>query len=557
MAYGAASLQAPVIRIPGRDPLADTAGQQIGQFLNRNKGPGATGNDSSYVAHAAGIRQVAGGSRGGSPTGTVIPKVNTSPPHTSPHPAAPKPSPNAAPNTYGLNVNDPTPYNPFQPESQGEFNKQLVAAVKAQVQPQYQAIAGGVNAENAAAGQRGQEIQGIFSTYGQQANDAYQQTKQELQQMLAANASGDQQAQQYLSAALGGANQPGNQLNQMLGLPSTPGGETTPYNLAALGMGTSTQDAMTKQGEGDITAAGMQLGNAGLEQAQASNAESLRHQAALEGYSGQRQALAGTIPNLLTTTRQQLGTQAEQAATTALQNRLATQEFGLAKQAQGFNENQTLRTFYEAKGNDAQRWKTTWAQIGQNNRKLDIEARSVQASIDATNVKNLQTYAKLNAQQSQGVSKYLETYLAPTKEEYSTTSTPNLKTGGTTRATVIDGKKYLLRMNPTQLMQQLETNFQLTPQQALQSMSGITVKYGYNPKQTMGEWAQLQLEGMGLSTPANNKALKGAATKAVGAASKIFSGGTKPQPNIPVTGTDVTAGPGGKIVPVPSKTKRI
>jgi hypothetical protein len=388
-------------------------------------------------------------------------------------------------------VNSTAPYNYGEPETQGEFNQAVLAQARQQYVPQLQGIAGDVGAEDTANTERNQALGSIYGTYNTQAQDAYNETKQALTDLITQNAGNDQQAQGTLQAALSSANVPSGQMDQMMGITAPPqGSSSAPYMAAALGGDTAGENELSGIAANLIANAGNTVGDAGMEQAQQSNQESLRHQAALEGYSGQKQAILQQIPTDIQTAQTAETTNAQNAATTALQNALAQKEFGLSAQDQSFNENQATQTLALTKQQDAVTNAQNWKKISQSGQQLGQNEQSIQASIDENNAKTIETEAKLTAAQAVNVQKTITAYLLPSKTEYSTVT----KTTGTgsTHSTVLNSAAYTARMNPGQLAAQLQSAYGISREQALAAMQGITVPYGTSGE-TMGQWAAAQL----------------------------------------------------------------
>jgi len=409
--------------------------------------------------------------------------------------------------TFGLNTGAKGAYNPFGTQTQGQVNQQILQQARSQYLPQLQTIQGNLAAENAADPQRVAAITATYKTYGQQAQDAYNQVRNQLSQWLTQNAAGNQAAQQTLGAALNSANVPGQTLDQMLGITAPPGSPAQPYQAAAEAQGQGIQNTLGQLAASDLGPLGEQISNAGLERAQQLDTESLRHRAAVQGLQGQMSALAQQIPSDITTARNAITTQLQNAATTALQNRIAQETLNLnkqnqaftqgqARQSQAFNESQTRQVNAANIHNQNVTNAQNWARIQQGNTQLDQNAKSIQAGIDSTNAKTIQNEAKLQATAANNVAKTIQAYFSPTKEEiYTTTQKSQPKAGSgqqpvTTRTTHINENQYRQRIQPWALVQQLQDQYGISRIQALQAIQNQPQYYQGNSRLTVGQWAK-------------------------------------------------------------------
>lgn len=486
MPAGLNSSGSNTLKLPGLAPQTQSVGSQTAALLKQNAGPGSTGQQSSIPSSppkaSTGLK-------------SIFPSGTPSTAGVGPSKAAPRPV--ARPSTYGLDTTSTKPYNALAPETTGQVNQAILAAAKQQFEPQLQGVQGGINAEDVANKERSQELGGIYGTYNDQAAKAYQDTRDALTQLLSQNASGNAQAEQTLGAALGSANQPGNSLAQMMGVTEPAGSSATPYNLAALGGDNAGQNELSSIAAGLLGTAGTERANAGLEQAQQTNNESLRHQGALEGFQSQRQAINQQIGPDIQVARTAEQKALQDAATTALQNRLATATFDLGANKQAFDQNLATMSFAEKQQKDAATNAQGWERLKEGQQRLGQQEQSIQASIDSTNVKTLETEAKLSAQQANNVSKTVQAYFLPTKEEITTQTKTDPKSGATVHSTQINHGAYLARINPSELVNELTNSYGITEAQALQSLTGITVKYGTAPGPTVGQWAQGKLAILG------------------------------------------------------------
>ena len=489
------------LKIPGTS--SSTGGSQVSNLLGGNKGTGATTGQITMAPFRAAKSVAAPKLTTSAPKATSgkIPSGKT--PGAAPISASDRLANQIATGTFGLNTSAKGGYNPFATPSQASVNQQILQQARSQYLPQLQTIQGNIGAENTANPQRVSDIKSIYGTYGTQAQNAFNQTKNALTSLLQQTRTGDQTAQNVLGAALNSANVPGQTLDQMMGITAPQGAPASPYLAAAEAQGTGVQNELAQAGTGLLGTVGQGITNAGLERAQQLDTESLRHQAALQGYTGQLSALAQQVPSDIATARTAVNTQLQNAATTNLQNRLAQQTFGLNKQQQQFNQEQTAKVNSANIANQGVQNAQNWARIKQGNTQLAQNAQSIQASIDSTNAKTIQSEAKLEAGTANNMAKTIQSYFTPTKEMIYTTSTKSQpKKAGqqpvTTRTTHVNTAAYEQAINPAELVGTLQSQYGVSREQALQAIQNQPQFYGTNPNQSVGQWAREQLWYMGV-----------------------------------------------------------
>lgn len=477
------TLSPPTYKLPGSDPLAGSGGPQINDLLNAAKNA-ATGNGPT--ASTARVNPVPSspktpGATGGTKSGTKAPSGSL-----------PGKAPTQQPN-YGLNTTSTKPFNPYQAETEGQFNQSVLAAARAQYEPQLQQYQGDIAAENAASPQRVNALNSIYGAYGQDAQDAFNETQQALNAMLTQNASGNQAAQGTLAAALSSAQAPSGQLSQMMGMTPESQSSPEPYNLAALGSNNAGQNELAQIAAGLMGTQGNNVANVGLEQSQQLDNESLRHMAALQGYRGQEDALAQTIPTDIANQRQTLLTAAQNASTANLQNSLATKEFGLTANNDAANQQLAQEQFGLTKQQDQITNDLNWAKVGQGQQGLNQQEQEIQANIASTNDKLIETTSGLQAKAAGNVQKIIQGYITPKSTDFVENHTNNVATGKTTTTRTIS-PTWTQSLDPKSLLQTIMTaEPQLNRNQALQAMTAVDIKYGYHPSITIGQWAEQQL----------------------------------------------------------------
>jgi hypothetical protein len=336
--------------------------------------------------------------------------------------------------SYGLNLKSKAPFNALAPSptTQGAFNQQLLNLAQPQYLPQLQDIAGQQGAETSANKMRTSDIGSIYNQYQQQAQSAYNEVQKSLQDIIAQNNPG--QGQANLSAALQSAQGGENQLSQMMGLTAPPGPGTLPYTGAAQAAQTATQQELNGLASSFLGVPAEQLGNAPLERATELNTESLRHQAAAQGLRTQQSALVEQIPGIIATARNQLIATLQSGQSLQFQEGLAGKQFGLQKQAQGFNESQTKKSFHETQLNDAANRSSQLATITQNAQALRNQTNN---TATATN----QAIAKAQGQAQANAIKWLQSWLVPSKAEMATKTVKDPNTGATTHVNVLKNPK--------------------------------------------------------------------------------------------------------------------
>ena len=233
---------------------------------------------------------------------------------------------------------------------------------------------------------------------------------------------------------------------------------------------------------------GEQLGNAPLERATELNTESLRHQAAMQGFRTQQQALVEQIPGIIAQARQTMINDLQSAQALNVQEQIAQGQFGLAKQQQGFAQGVTRQQ--QAQSRQAQAFNERMQQqtVAQNAQRLAIARAQANAA-----------GAKLMAQlkgktQANGI-KWLTGWVQPTKDQMITKTVKgaiNPKTGqsGPTQRYQILAPGW--HRDVGQALNILMDQYGFTQQQALQAIrdiGGTTIIGGGAGKMTMAQWA--------------------------------------------------------------------
>jgi hypothetical protein len=244
------------------------------------------------------------------------------------------------------------------------------------------------------------------------------------------------------------------------------------------------------------------LGNAPLERATELNTESLRHQAAAQGLRTQQQALVDQIPGIVEKAREQLVSDAQSAQSLRFQENLAGQQFGLQKQAQTFNQSLATKQFTETQLNDQANRASQAATIAQN-------AQALTNQTQATNNAATDAIAKAQGQSQANAVKWLQGWLAPTKQEMTTKTVKDPTTGNTIHEQVLANPSGWHR-NVGDALRSIQTLYGLSEPEALQLMTavgGSTYVSGQGGM-TVAQWAQTYNQRLGQQrkTAAQNKA---------------------------------------------------
>jgi hypothetical protein len=337
-----------------------------------------------------------------------------------------------------------------------------------------------------------QQLTGIYSSYGSQAQQAFNQTQQALNGIIAANATGDSQSQGVLQAALASATGGQNDLGAMMGISGTPTAqEVAPYMSAAAGENAGTGSELKSLAGGLMSTVGAGVSNAALEGAQQKDIESTRHLAALQSNQQSRDAIIAQIPNLINAAKQQLISNALNASGLQFQQKLAQQQLALAQKTEAANASNAAGTLALNKTNSAANIANAKAQLAQNQQVINNNYQIAQQTLAATNAKTaaaLQTtIAKAQGAQEANALKYLTTWAAPTPLEISKT-TKTLPDGTVVHAGSIDPTKYHRDVGAA--LKTLMTNYGLSLQTALSYLETLTIPIGGNQTMTVAQWAQ-------------------------------------------------------------------
>jgi hypothetical protein len=389
--------------------------------------------------------------------------------------------------TFGLNVASKAPFNPLSPGNLtvGQFNKQVLQSAQPQYLPQLQQNAAQISAENAANRQRVGDIGQIYNQYQSQAQQAYNQVQQSLNNLIAQNNPGASQG--TLMAAIQSAQGGQNALAQMTGQSTPPAAGVAPlaYQSGANAAQAATQQELNALAANALTLPGQNLADVGLERATEQNTESIRHQGAIGGFQQARSDLVAQIPGIIEKAREQLVSDMQNAQSLQFQENLANKQFGLSSQQQQFNQAQTAAQFKETQLNDASNRQAQLAQIQQNAQSLANQEAA--AATTATNAAD-----KLAAQTRANVLKDLAVWLKPTAQDLIPTSvvTTDPNTG---QRTTTKGSK----LSPTwhkdvgTKLRQIMDVYKIPLSEALQLMAdaGGNVPISGNGGQTVAQWA--------------------------------------------------------------------
>jgi len=440
------------------------------------------------------------------------------PPPKTPAAKPPAPAFNPLTSTYGLNTTSKAAFDPLSPGATtvGGFNKQVLAAAQPQYLPQLQAIQGQQTAENTANKERTTDIGSLYQQYQQQAQQAFKQAQQALTGIVAQNNAGPGQAN--LQAALQSAQGGPNSLAQMMGI-NAPAGQsaTLPYTGASQAAQTATQQELNSLASSYLTTPSQELAQVPLERATELNTESLRHQAATEGFQGQTAALVQQIPGIIEKAREQLVSDLQSAQSLKFQETLANKQFGLSAQSQAFNQAQTKKQFTETQLNDAANRTAQAATIAQNAAAQQAQiAQQAAAATDAT--------AKAEGQARANAVAQITKDLTPTKDMMKTVSVPaNSATGAAaTKTLVLDPTKWHPDLGS--ILKSVMTLYGLDQNTALQLISAVGGGTRYGPStQTIAQWADTFVQR---SRPAAKLGVK--VTSGIQSAGKSIAGSLFP-----------------------------
>lgn len=408
-------------------------------------------------------------------------------------PPAARSSPGRGGTSYGYSTTSRAPFNPYASyPTVGALNKAAIAAAAPGYQPQLDQNAADLAAENAASKQRTTDLTGIYSQYGNQAQQAFNETRDALNAMIGANATGDQQSQGVLQAALSSATGGQNSLAQMMGMSGpAPAQEIAPYASAAQGAARGTGSELQALSGGLLSTSGNAVADAAMEGAQQQNIESLRHGAAVQSNEQSRSALIDQIPDLIEKAREQLISDSLNASGLQFQQQLAAKQFGLSEKTANANIANAAATTDINRQNSAENRRVAEATLQSNQQTQALNQQALQAKIQQSKATLAIALAKTTGQREAGALKWLTSWVTPTPEELAKKSTTTIdpKTQATIRITAgqIDPTRW--HRDAGMALKTLMTVYGLDLKTALSYMSTLTAPIGGGVNMTIGQWA--------------------------------------------------------------------
>lgn len=328
------------------------------------------------------------------------------------------------------------PFDPLAPSftTQAGLTSAATKEAQSQVQPALDENTSQVNAANAASGTRQHELQSWYTWGGDRLKDAFSRATDAANKLIATQNAGTADEQGALAAALGDQSDNTNRLAQQVG-GDAPAPQDSQVLAAALAssqaanrFSSDTAHALTQgTGErvGDIVPMGIEAGRK----------EQGRLQAIIDGLSGDRKSIMARLPDLITTSRNDLRqtefnkAQAkgqldlakkqfgEAKANRLFQQWLASQQLDLSKQNQSFQQWLAQQNFTLDTEKFSHQKQIDWANIGLQQQSVNNQLKQIEADAATAGKGDKKEKAKLRAQQWQNGLALLSGYMSPADGE--------------------------------------------------------------------------------------------------------------------------------------------
>lgn len=280
-------------------------------------------------------------------------------------------------------------YNSLAPsfQNQGQFNQAVGQRAYGEYGPQLAEADRGIAASQRTHEQRGNQITGWSTYYGNQLKQAFEDRKNALNNLVSTNLGANQQAQGTLQAALRGSQGMDANLASMIGAPPPTGPSNAQANVMSTvnSLGQAGTNSLSTQAAAMIAEAAQRQSLSGVENMRAQEDENARYGGEQADLTGQRRSIIAGIPTATENARSAIMQEEMDKRNQATQENIANKQLGLQTQQQGFEQGMAKKEFnLKSKQFDWQKH-IDEGTLAQQQQQIDQAAATATSEADARN----------------------------------------------------------------------------------------------------------------------------------------------------------------------------